>query len=396
MALTKSAQQKTAFAFGTLFVAVFLLIAFFIPNPTDFQYTIFRIILALAAAGVAAMIPGFISVEVGNAVKAGGAIAVFVIVFFFSPAAIMRTDPPPAPNGTDDEPESPKITATLSLRDDLCSWYLAESDFLDRVPSMEKTIPSYYGGSDAEVLVPGLWRGDITRGLQDPLAKMQLQRSLFRIIPQLAEAKAKYFNGANRTETLDNAWNLIPDERVRNKDLEAFSAFARVLYPDPVELHDKKNHLTNRDELIASLREHWVLPEEALQRSSSSDAELRLFYDLLLWRTSPVLSIRVTNAGRVKQPFDAVELICEQYEPLKDTMVSGPIDVIANVKFVLDGNNTPKQSQRINAAVAPGDVADILVRVESTRKAAYRVRLILRNAETAVWESSRINLFFTY
>ena len=76
------------FAFGVVFVAVLLLIAIKIPRPTPFQYTVFRIVLALAAAGVAAFIPGLIGVEMSSAIKAGGAMAVFVIVYFYSPAAM--------------------------------------------------------------------------------------------------------------------------------------------------------------------------------------------------------------------------------------------------------------------------------------------------------------------
>lgn len=77
MALEKKEQRTGAYIFGIVFIVLILVIAIFIPNPSSFQYTVFRIVLALAAAGVAAMIPGFISVEVGNAVRAGGAIAVF-------------------------------------------------------------------------------------------------------------------------------------------------------------------------------------------------------------------------------------------------------------------------------------------------------------------------------
>jgi hypothetical protein len=88
MPLSKSAQQKAAFVFGIVFVGVLLGIAVLFPNPTPFQYTVFRIVLALASAGIAAMIPGFLHVEVGTAVRAGGAIAVFVVVYFFSPVAL--------------------------------------------------------------------------------------------------------------------------------------------------------------------------------------------------------------------------------------------------------------------------------------------------------------------
>lgn len=82
----KKVEQYLAFGFGTLFIIIILILAIFFPNPTSFQHTVFRIVLALAAAGFAAEIPGFLKVTVAKAIRAGGAIGVFVIVFFFSPA----------------------------------------------------------------------------------------------------------------------------------------------------------------------------------------------------------------------------------------------------------------------------------------------------------------------
>ncbi len=90
--MTKSNERKLAVLFGVIFVAAILVIAIFIPNPTPFSYTVFRIVLALAAAGFVSMTPGFIEAQVGNAIKAGGAIAVFVIVYFFVPAALPPSD----------------------------------------------------------------------------------------------------------------------------------------------------------------------------------------------------------------------------------------------------------------------------------------------------------------
>ncbi len=79
-----------AFTFGVLFVTALLVFALFVPNPTIQQFEIVRIILALAAGGVAAMIPGLLSLKLGAtsnmALRAGGALAVFVIVYFYSPA----------------------------------------------------------------------------------------------------------------------------------------------------------------------------------------------------------------------------------------------------------------------------------------------------------------------
>lgn len=94
-----TSQIIIAFIFGVTFIVTLIVLAIAFPKPTSFQYGTFRIILALAAAGVAAMIPGFISLEVnptvGLLIRAGGALAVFVIVFFFNPAqrAVQDSEP---------------------------------------------------------------------------------------------------------------------------------------------------------------------------------------------------------------------------------------------------------------------------------------------------------------
>jgi hypothetical protein len=87
--VSKKSQQFAAFTFGVAFVIAMLVLAIAFPNPTPFQYTVFRIVLAIAIAGVAAMIPGFISVELSAWLRAGGALAVFVVVFFKNPAGLV-------------------------------------------------------------------------------------------------------------------------------------------------------------------------------------------------------------------------------------------------------------------------------------------------------------------
>ncbi|WP_286262039.1 hypothetical protein [Thalassotalea atypica] len=93
--MKKETEKLLAYIFGVTFVLAILAAAIFIPKPEPFQYEVFKIVLALATAGVAAFIPGFISVKVGDWVRAGGAIAVFVIVFFFSPARLAVDPVPP-------------------------------------------------------------------------------------------------------------------------------------------------------------------------------------------------------------------------------------------------------------------------------------------------------------
>jgi hypothetical protein len=80
----QQAWEKIAgFAFGVMFVAALLVLAIAFPQPTFFQYEVFRIVLAIACGGVAAVIPGFLAVSMdakGLVIRAGGALAVFLNV----------------------------------------------------------------------------------------------------------------------------------------------------------------------------------------------------------------------------------------------------------------------------------------------------------------------------
>ena len=88
-----SASELLSFGFGTVFIAVLLGIAVTImlrdrPIPKE-AMLIFRVILALAAGGVGAVIPGLIDLKIGSTgtllVQAGGALALTVLVYLFDP-----------------------------------------------------------------------------------------------------------------------------------------------------------------------------------------------------------------------------------------------------------------------------------------------------------------------
>ena len=91
--MDKNIQKIASFVFGVVFVVTMLLIAVFTPNPSGFQYTIFRIVMALAAGGVVAAYPGFIEVKFGKWLRAGGALAVFSVVYHINPAPIDESNP---------------------------------------------------------------------------------------------------------------------------------------------------------------------------------------------------------------------------------------------------------------------------------------------------------------
>lgn len=83
-------EKIAGFIFGCIFLMVLLLIAVLIPNPTPSQYITFQTILALSAAGVAGILAGFIEVESKLktiSIKAGGALAVFIVTYLLTPAA---------------------------------------------------------------------------------------------------------------------------------------------------------------------------------------------------------------------------------------------------------------------------------------------------------------------
>lgn len=82
-------DKKWSFIFGVVFIAVMLAIALFKPDPSQFQYTVFRTVLALAGAGIGAVLPGFLDVKMKNLLRAGGAMAIFALVYFWNPAALV-------------------------------------------------------------------------------------------------------------------------------------------------------------------------------------------------------------------------------------------------------------------------------------------------------------------
>ena len=87
---TRRLEIGLAFVFGCVASAAVLWLAFKGQNLSDQQFEILRIVLALAGGGVGAVIPGFLDVSVKAstkvALRAGGALAVFVVLYFWSPA----------------------------------------------------------------------------------------------------------------------------------------------------------------------------------------------------------------------------------------------------------------------------------------------------------------------
>jgi hypothetical protein len=90
-------QVWLAFAFGVVFVSVLLYMAAVMKNPEPFAIKIVLTVLALAAAGVGAVLPGFMEVRYKGFFRAGGSLALFALVYLNAPAigsSVVRVVPP--------------------------------------------------------------------------------------------------------------------------------------------------------------------------------------------------------------------------------------------------------------------------------------------------------------
>jgi|GEM_PF-2170121 len=86
--MDKLTQQRLALGIGGVLLSVLLVLAAAVPSPTQFQLLVFRTTLALGAAGLAAILPGFLTISVPAWLRAGGSLAVFVIVYKYNPAVL--------------------------------------------------------------------------------------------------------------------------------------------------------------------------------------------------------------------------------------------------------------------------------------------------------------------
>lgn len=98
-------ERYAVFLFGLVFLTAILVIVIWIPKPTLAQFFVFRLVLGLAAGGVGAFIPGFIHFHQvlphKGAIRFGGALGLFAVVWFTNPAkfAIEDIAPPPPRDG---------------------------------------------------------------------------------------------------------------------------------------------------------------------------------------------------------------------------------------------------------------------------------------------------------
>ena len=97
-------ERYSIFIFGIVFLEIMITLSIWIPEPSKTQFFTFKVAIALSAAGIGALIPGLLEINVPflppGVVKAGGAVSFFVLIWFTDPAkvAIERIAPPDVAN----------------------------------------------------------------------------------------------------------------------------------------------------------------------------------------------------------------------------------------------------------------------------------------------------------
>jgi hypothetical protein len=83
-----SINVAAAFVFGIIFISVMLVFAVLFPNPSPSTQKTFSTVLALAAGGVGAMLPGELRLRSVPFLRAGGALGLFALVYLFQPQIV--------------------------------------------------------------------------------------------------------------------------------------------------------------------------------------------------------------------------------------------------------------------------------------------------------------------
>jgi len=121
-------ERAAVFGFGVLFCAVLAYAGLRTQPIGSQQFFFLRVLSAISAAGVAALVPGFIKVDIKSgtrlAVSAGGAMAVFLIIYLVNPpdrvhqqseSAAPSASPPPVTSPLSGPPTTHSMTYKDSI-----------------------------------------------------------------------------------------------------------------------------------------------------------------------------------------------------------------------------------------------------------------------------------------
>lgn len=77
---------------GVILMLIILVMAYYTPCPSDSQYFVFRIVLAIAVAGLASILVGQMTLKYGKILEATGPIVVFFIIYLVNPPRFWEND----------------------------------------------------------------------------------------------------------------------------------------------------------------------------------------------------------------------------------------------------------------------------------------------------------------
>src|ERR1700684_911702 len=77
---------------GSAFLIIILYLAFTTPCESSVQFLVLKSVLAVSAAALSAIIPGFLNITYNRTIRAGGALGVLVLFYFYTPALVGATD----------------------------------------------------------------------------------------------------------------------------------------------------------------------------------------------------------------------------------------------------------------------------------------------------------------
>lgn len=120
-------ETLLGFAFGVIFISAILFFAVTIINPTTLQINVFKTVLALAGAGVAAIIPGQFELKHLPFIRAGGAIAVFALIFL-TPLQVVSSVAQFEEPTVDPKPVTDTFLAALDAGQYEKTWVLLDPD----------------------------------------------------------------------------------------------------------------------------------------------------------------------------------------------------------------------------------------------------------------------------
>ncbi|MBK8567800.1 MAG: hypothetical protein IPN76_31900 [Saprospiraceae bacterium] len=80
--------SNIAWIVGLALLVGMVLLLVFVPCPTDAQFFAFRLLLALAAGGLATLLPGMFGLDLNNGTKAAGALGIMVLIYLVNPGTL--------------------------------------------------------------------------------------------------------------------------------------------------------------------------------------------------------------------------------------------------------------------------------------------------------------------